>query len=84
MAIAVTGVATADDWSLKARWSIGRQAWLVQAEHRMPERGGWIRGWLATEAGAPAEFNLLTDALVAIERFLDAPTWARCREFSGV
>jgi len=50
----------------------------------MPERGGWIRGWLATDAGELATFVLLTEAFAAIERFLESPSWARCREFHGV
>lgn len=84
MAIAVTGVATTHGWSLKAWWSTSRTAWLVQVEHDIPERGGWIRGWLATEAGEPDTFALLAEAVQAIERFLESPSWARCREFPGV
>ena len=83
-AMTVAGVAQIEDWSVKPWWSFTRNAWLVQVEHQILARGGWIRAWLVTEAEIPAKFSLLSEALAAIETFLEAPDWTRCREFHGV
>ncbi len=84
MTESVTGVYQTDDWSLKAWWSVSQQVWLVQVEHRLPERGGWIRAWLAASDGSVARFGLLAEAVRAIGTFLEAPQWAGCLELSGV
>ena len=78
-----TGVARIEDWSLKAWWSIAQQRWLVQVEHRVPERGGWIRGWLVDAFGHLTSLGTLDAAAEAMDTFLDQPDWARCREFPG-
>lgn len=78
-----TGVTHSAEWSLKTWWSVARQQWLVQVEHHIPERGGWIRAWLINAAGNPRAFASFPCAVRAIERFLDEPDWTQCREFPG-
>lgn len=84
MIMPMTGVVTVGDWSLKAWWSMSRRAWLVQVEHRLPERGGWVRAWLSPAGEGPQAFSGLTEAWAAIDTFLAHPTWSHCREFAGV
>ena len=79
----ITGVVKIPGWSLKAWWSVTRHAWLVQVEHDIPERGGWIRAWLCTDTGMLAEFDLLSTAFSAIDRFVADPDWTQCREYLG-
>lgn len=82
-ALTRTGVARQGDWSLKA-WGHGPgTAWLVQVEHYVPARGGWIRAWLST-GEAPQEFPTLEAAFAAIDAFLHAPQWDRCREYVAI
>ncbi len=82
-ALTHTGVARQGDWSLKAWPSASRGAWLVQVEHYLPQRGGWIRAWLAAGEG-PQQFRTLDAAFHAIEAFLSHPQWEHCQEFAGV
>jgi len=79
-----TGVLTIDRWSLKAWKSLTRQAFLIQVEHDLPERGGWIRAWLVHPDGTLRTYPTLPEAIRAIEAFADQPRWDQCREFAGV
>lgn len=79
-----TGVLTRDHWSIKAWKSFTRDAYLVQVEHDIPERGGWIRAWLVDSDGTLCTYPTLPEAIRAIETFADTPRWDRCREFAAV
>lgn len=81
---ALSGVATRPRWSIKPWWSVREQVWLVQVEHDIPERGGWIRAWLATPDGVPRHFPSLPVATEAIEGFLAEPDWSVCVELPAV
>ncbi len=81
--LSITGVAQSNTWSLKAWWSPRSQRWLVQAEHHVPERGGWIRAWLADGSPnpMPVTFDDLSEAHERIRAFAEAPHWDHCREY---
>lgn len=79
-----TGVLKTDSWSIKAWKSMSRNAYLVQVEHDIPERGGWIRAWLVDTTGSLCTYPELAEAVIAIESFADHPQWNQCREFAGV
>jgi len=78
-----TGVLKIPHWSIKAWKSLSRNAYLVQVEHDLPERGGWIRAWLVDPSGLLQTYPTLAEAISAIEVFADAPQWDQCREFAG-
>ena len=80
----ITGVLTIPHWSIKAWYSFSRQAYLVQVEHDIPSRGGWIRAWLVDDTKVLRTYPTLPDAVAAIERFADDPHWTQCREYAGV
>ncbi len=80
----LNGVLTLPDWSMKAWYSFDRQAFLIQVEHEIPSRGGWIRAWLVDASGNLRTYPTLSDAIAAIEAFADNPQWPHCREFAGV
>ncbi len=61
-----------------------RQAYLVQIEHDVPSRGGWIRAWIVDDTGTLRTYATLPDAMAAIERFADDPQWTQCRKCAGV
>lgn len=73
-----TGVVYQGPWCVKA-WKSFTLGWLVHVEHDMPERGGWIRGWLSND-GNLLTFPTLDDAVDAMAQFLEAPDWHRCLE----
>lgn len=78
----ITGVAQSNTWSLKAWWSLPRQRWLIQAEHLLPERGGWIRAWLTDDPPlGPIAFEDLNEAHERIRTFAETPHWDDCREY---
>ena len=78
------GVLKITNWSFKSWWSASRQVWLVQVEHYIPERGGWIRAWLVNAAGELLTYLTLAESTEAIEMFAEHPQWDQCREFAGV
>lgn len=84
MRMPYNGVLKVGDWSLKSWWSESRHAWLVQVEHNIPERGGWIRAWLENPQRELLTYPTLAESTKAIEDFVEHPQWERCREFSGV
>ena len=83
-AMPYNGVLHTDHWSIKAYKSLDRNAYLVQLEHDMSERGGWIRAWLVDTTGALRTYATLPEAITAIESFADHPRWDQCREFAAV
>ena len=78
------GVFTHETWSLKAWWSTYQRRWLIQVEHNLPERGGWIRAWLMSDPDHLMVCDTLDEAHSVISAFLSHPEWTRCRELSGV
>ena len=80
-----TGVGQIDRWSVKAWWSVTQRRWLIQVEHDLPERGGWIRAWLVSaDTGLPLAFASLAEAEVVMSQFLADPDWSLCGEFASV
>lgn len=77
------GVGRIPNWSIKAWRSPANSSWLVQVEHALPERGGWIRGWLVDASGHLQRYPTLQAAAQAMTAFLDHPDWSGCREFPG-
>lgn len=79
-----TDVVHLPTWSVKAWWSLMRHQWLIQIEHEIPARGGWIRAWLATPDATLACFDSLAAAHAAGDAFLRQPTWNQCLELTAV
>lgn len=65
MALPVSAVSTAE--VVKAWRSVTQNRWLIQVEHDLPERGGWIRAWLVSaDTGLPRTWASLAEAEVVM------------------
>jgi len=79
-----TGVLTLGPWSFKAWKSVSQNVFIIQVEHHIPERGGWIRAWVVHPDGNLRTYPTLPEAIAAIEQFAENPQWSQCRELAWV